>query len=54
MSTQMQVDIKQNLAHGVVPTVESTLTVIPRLGLEKSVLRAFCWPRGLGTVARGT
>ena len=28
--------------------------VIPRLGPEKSELRVCCWPRGLGTVARGT
>ena len=30
------------------------VAVIPRLGPEKSDLRVFCWPRGLGTVARGT
>ena len=28
--------------------------VIPRLGPEKSDLMALCWPRGLGTVARGS
>ena len=30
------------------------LAVIPRLGPEKSDSRVFCWPRGLGTVAKGT
>ena len=42
---------------GLVCTPEGDSTrssVIPRLGPEKSDLRALCWPRGLGTVARGT